>query len=530
MKPDRTTPQIERCAIAETDSIASEGQTFDRIIRLGLYDDCGVNLEMSEILRVFIRRFYFSLPPEQFSEGIDLRVNRAEAKVAVTGPVAFHLCLPWRVGPSVKTLDAGEFAGGFGNDFAITTLVIMRDHGVGVSLRICGTVLQFFFETVAVGEQTVRELCCGVGAPDVANGGQGTELVLSNCSATVLESFEQAKQLFRYDGNPTFGACLGADPQRGLYCYRSACNKGAVFYRHQKRAGYDLPFIFCHDAELKGVLAERDRRDLDRREVKNVVAKVVEVLDAHTIKFLVKKDLRPFWKKGHPLLAALADRWCSIFARNPRSVISFPEDHLVKCAWSIDDDALGAGKALCHYRLHCFGMPTVVEWKRRLYQAQLREPDEIEEALLSVLLEAYKVLFRFPLKHRTLRVFVPAHDSDECDSALSGTRTLAINENTLREEFADAFAAFLDGEINVCVWEGREVFANQRILTLRQTVKHRHLLDPFEKRWATIQTQRSDDKNSRPRKKPGGLRRDAWDCIARAETSRPHKDGMDENA
>jgi hypothetical protein len=338
----KSSPQAKKRSSPKT-SITKADKNV-RVHRLNLHDTYDVSWDVTKVARDFLQNFYDSVPASDFSREVTIDVNRQEKSVRLQGPTVFDVEYLLRIGVSTKTHQADRYAGQFGEGFAIATLVVMRDYGVDVIARADTWKAEFFFEGVSIGQGNARELCCNV--HDDGDRLVGSEVVLSKCPASVLSAFEESRKLFRYDGNPLFGEVLGESPGQGLFIYRSTTSQGAVFYRRQKRSDYNLPYVICHDREIKTIRTERDRGDLQAKEVREAVKKSVNCLSGETIERLIQNDLRSLWEKGHPFITALGDKWGALYGWRGKKV-EFPDDFVAKSDWHDDKDAESFGLTLC---------------------------------------------------------------------------------------------------------------------------------------------------------------------------------------
>lgn len=454
--------------------------------RLNLHDTYTVEWDVTKMSREFLQNFYDSVPASRFNEAIRIKVDRSAQTVALSGPAEFDLDYLLRIGASSKTHQHDEYAGQFGEGFAVATLVIMRDHGVEVTARVSSQLAEFFFDTVTVGGKSVRELCCRIRPIVAAGRAGGNEVTLCHCPASVMQAFEEGRKLFRYDGNPLFGKLLGKTESRGLFIYRSTFAQGAVFYRRQKRADYDLPFILCHDPDLKGISTDRDRSDLQAKDLRKIVGECVNCLGGDVITSIVTEDLQGQWQEGHTFLTALAARWVQLYGYDSRKRIRFPDTYLAKSGeWEADREAKNAGFIVCPTVMGSFGMRTTYEWKEAKSQGKLRDPSRIENQLFKILRDTYAMLLDSPLEGRSYEVFQPEHEDDSYEG-LYGDKTLALSERALKGDFSHALAVFLHESLHAYGGDGSRTFSDELTGVVESLCKHRHELDKLEKRWIMI--------------------------------------------
>jgi len=454
-----------------------------RVHRLNLHDTYGVDWDITKVARDFLQNFYDSVPASDFSKKVTIDVNRQEGNVRLQGPTEFDVQYIVRIGVSTKSHQEDRYAGQFGEGFAIAALVAMRDHNVDVTARAGTWKAQFFFDAIRVGEKDVRELCCNVLDSDRL---EGSEVVLSKCPASVLSAFEDSRKLFRYDGNPLFGEVLGESPSLGLFIYRSTISHGAIFYRRQKRGDYKLPYIICHDREIKTIKTERDRGDLEAKEVREVVKKSVNCLSGETIMQLIMNDLRSHWEKGHNFITALSDKWISLYPW-PHKKLEFPDNYVAKFEWKSDSSTESLGLTLCASTLSCFGLITSREWLRAQAKGKLCNPNNQESKLFSILEDAYTQIVDSDLEDRMFKVFVPENEDDGFEGAY-GDKTLILKDTVLVGEFATAIAVFVHEGLHTYGYDGGRKFSDKLTKALEHMCRNRKALDRCEQNWTRIQS------------------------------------------
>lgn len=344
---------------------------------LNLHDTYDVQRDLSKVVRDFLQNFYDSLPSERFDEEVEIDVNRRSKIVTIRGPGQFDLDYLLRIGASTKSHAHDQYAGGFGEGFAIATLVIMRDYPVSVVARVGVSIAEFFFAGVMMKDQDIRDLCCRIKDNDAGDVAAGNEVVIRNCPSAVMQAFEEGRKYFRYDGNPLFGKILGKKPEAGVYVYRSTLGDGSIFYGRQRRAAFELPFIICHDRSFEDIGWDRDRSDLSKEEIRALLAYSVQCLSADVVEHLVLNDLKDLWVCGHPLITALGEYWRQMHGYSDEGRhITFPEGYLAKsnADWKSHSDAEDAGLTLCNKMMAAFGMKTTRKWAQEMAAGMLRSP------------------------------------------------------------------------------------------------------------------------------------------------------------
>ena len=470
-----------RVRTGKTKSAKSKRNTAPRIHRLNLHDSYDVSWDVTKVARDFLQNFYDSVSAESFSEDVEIDVDRRKKTVTLHGPVEFEVEYLLRIGVSTKTHQPDKYAGQFGEGFAIAALIIMRDFNVEVSARTGKSTALFYFESVSVGEGQTRELCCSIVE---AGGVKGCNVVISRCPESVLSAFEASRKLFRYDGNPLFGERLGQSPHQGLYFYRSTTENGAIFYRRQKRGDYDLPFIICHDFEIKSIQSERDRSELSAKDLRKLVEKSVHCLSGQIVEKLVLDDLRGRWEKGHPLLTSLSERWKKLYGYDGRK-LQFPEQFVAKTHWKDDREVEGLGQVLCASSLGSLGLISSRDWIRERAKGRVRDPNRKERRLFDILEESYALIFGSPLENRTYKVFVPENE-DESFEGWYGDTTLALKESLLTGDFALVFSVFIHEGLHPYGGDGSRRFSDKLTLALEQTCRQRISINRLEERWIRL--------------------------------------------
>lgn len=413
-----------------------------RTHRINLHDTYGVSWTPDKIVRDLIQNFYDSVPEEEFEKAIQIEADGRHKTVRISGPKVFDVELLWRIGVGTKTGDiSGQYAGGFGEGFAVAALQLLRNWpNLVVYTTVGNEKVTFRLEEIEVSEMRVRELVCDV---EQWPGKGGTELVLENAPAILTAIFAHGKSYFDYPQNPIFGEKLsddevGRNPERwSRFCRHETCSfcagyvasirasesessdcppavsvylsrgkTGAIFYRRQVRAHLDIPLVITCRTTLSRVGLGRDRADLNKKEIERILEHSLVTLGPDAIQKLVLDQFRPYWERGHFVLEMLSGVF-SPFGPHQMKGIEFPKGFYAR-RWQRDEavEAARAGAKLCPHYMTSFGMPDTQVFSKAAREVQKRAPrmfalegdgqpsvvaDEITG--FNILREAYEAIF-----------------------------------------------------------------------------------------------------------------------------------------
>lgn len=450
--------------------------------KLNIHDTYGIFWTDEMIARDLVQNFYDSVKSDDFAQKISIEVDRTRHKIVIKGPGLYAIEYLWRIGVGTKAGREDEFAGGFGEGFVVAVLQIMRNTSSSVHVVVGDQRASFRLEAIQVGDKVCRELVCDVTPTSKTD---GTELLIEQTSSSLCQAFEDSRIMFRYPENPLFGEIIGKDESRGIYVYKSTRKSGAIFYRYQKRAPYELPYIFCHDREIKTIKTGRDRLDLNNKEVRDVIKNTASVIPHEKIKDMVHNDLKVHWVKGHHLLSTIADIWPS----KTKSKIDFPEDFIAKWNWNYDKTAERIGKTLCVESMHKFGMMSSYDLDKKLSDSQMREPEGIEKTRFKILSDAFSAVIGTPMPNYNLQVFIP----NDVKSSLEGRycangKKIFLNQRILlNPSFSEAFSVFVHEAFHNYGIDGDPRFSDKLTWAIFQIMESRTMIDNFEKQWLDVE-------------------------------------------
>lgn len=183
----------------------------------------------------------------------------------------------------------------------------LRNWGCGVEILVGDDKLRFYFENKIIGKETTRVIYCERIKVKAIN---GTKLIISNCTSTILKEFEFGLNYFYSEANPLFGEIFADTPQKDIIIYKSSKpQEGYVFYKKLLRSKIDLPIIIvCNKPYLN--IENKIKHDRDRKAFsKDVLEALVKLVFRNFRNFELKAFfhfLKNWWVEGDKFLSLIS--------------------------------------------------------------------------------------------------------------------------------------------------------------------------------------------------------------------------------
>ncbi|MBT4482899.1 MAG: hypothetical protein HOC71_04380 [Candidatus Latescibacteria bacterium] len=272
----------------------------EEIIDTRITDHWGVNWSPMEIARDFLQNFYDDNPIN------DISIDINDSTVTVSAPAQFDYNELLYLGS-----DKGEEKiGQYGEGFKAATLNALRNHNCGLHVIVDDKDLEFFLEDKKIGQRNKMVVMCRILKTDKFI---GTKLLLTNCPQSLIDEFKFGLKHFYYENNPLFGELLAKTYEDDIFVYKSTTSEGCVFYKKLLRAKLDIPLVFVCNRTYKmidaKIIYDRDRKAFNEEVLDKYLRLVCKPI-SHHVRDIVSY-LEPWYKKGHKVLASIADsvRW-----------------------------------------------------------------------------------------------------------------------------------------------------------------------------------------------------------------------------
>ena len=151
---------------------------------------------------------------------------------------------------------------------------------------------------------------------------EGTRLILRGSSKKLARACQDGLTHFFYEGNPLIGMRRWA-PGNALAIYDSKDGQGHLFYRNLKRGEIEgIPLVLVINKPTKTIEnmigRDRDRNAFGEPVLTLAYRQVAGALKwSHEAQRVVVESARGVWERGHPLLAAIADKIRGYHWQNP---------------------------------------------------------------------------------------------------------------------------------------------------------------------------------------------------------------------
>ncbi|TFG29668.1 MAG: hypothetical protein EU532_02710 [Promethearchaeota archaeon] len=477
-------------------------QTEQIIIDTRITDQWGVDWSAMEIVRDFLQNFYDANPIN------DIKIIIKKRTVTVHAPAEFDYKSLIYLGSDKGNEDIGQY----GEGFKAATLNAMRNHHCIVHVHIKDKLLEFYFQEEEIGDTLKKVIMCRLKTVPAIN---GSKLILTNCSAEIVEEFKFGLNYFYYPENALFGTQI-TKSRNDIFIYRSLYDdKGYVFYRKLLRSKLDVPLVIVCNRRYKSI-DEKIKHDRDRKAFNE---KVLELLLRYVLKQVwyeaIIPLLEPWWANGHMILRILSSGY-------RHQHYSFPDNYYAKHSRAeirdyemqmkvdqLEREFQKKGDIQCPGYMAKLGMKNatsiirerMAEIKRRHHTLYTRKPTELEVKALNLLKDYIKNIDSI-LTHRYSHAHYTIGDSEEIVGQLRVERSYRSNDIFLSKyfflkSFSKALAILIHEWSHIYGFDGSRTFTDALTALMAGIIKQRHHLDEIEEKWNNLSRQiRAEQGNS----------------------------------
>ena len=289
-----------------------------QMIDTNITDAWGVVWNEMETVRDFLQNFYDA------NDVADISIKIQGSEVRVSAPSTFDYQELIYFG-SDKSHDT-EKIGQYGEGWKASVVNALRNFGCRIHIVIGDKKLEFLFKEKLIGKTIKRVVFCKVTTCDPF---EGSLLVISNCTAKLIEQFKFGMGFFYYAENPFFGKKLYSTQLGSIEIYESNQDKGYVFYKKLMRATVDLPLVIVNNLSIRKVDTriqhDRDRKAFNDEVLTKMLEGTFEKIDNQALE-PVLLFLKDFWKLGHKIISTMS-KTRKYYDKYP---IQFPEEYYAK--------------------------------------------------------------------------------------------------------------------------------------------------------------------------------------------------------
>lgn len=437
----------------------------------------GVAWDEQETVRDFLQNFYDANPVD------DIKINISGDKVSIFAPAEFDYRELEYLGSDKSIRDLNPI-GKYGEGYKAALLNAMRNWNCGVEVYISDKKLRYYFKEMDIGRSQKKVIFRELSEIDPV---PGTTLIVSNCTARLIEEFKFGLNHFYYDDNPLMGNLLVKTYAADIAIYESTDKTaGYVFYKRLLRSKIELPVVIVCSKEYKNVDNKIDH-DRDR---KAFTGEVLEGLLKQIFRNFRPYELAPmlllvkdFWEKGNKHLAIIAE--CYRFKETDTMNI-FPENYYAKesipngvensffasLTFEIIDEFRNSHYICCPRYMSYFGMKTpdsvasnrLKERQSKINRIYSRELSALEKEGVDILAHFIKELSADLYKHFENARYIVG-ESDDVIGELKKSRRyneqhVFLNTVFFTFPFSDAMAILLHEWAHIYGYDGSRGFSD----------------------------------------------------------------------
>ena len=443
----------------------------------------------------------------------DVVVRQDGKDVSISGPTAFNLERLFYLGSEKGTDDIGQY----GEGFKVAATCLLRDHSVNVIAASGRDVLRLRIAEKAVRETNLYPVEYDFFESDRST--PGTVLLLQGCSVKLIKAIQQGLNHFFHENNPLLGSKRWEHYSHAFSLYDSTDGNGHVFYRKLKRGEFEgLPIVLVIDKEY-GAIEKKIRKDRDRNAFGEDVMRMFFNHFAryglrgyeHAIRIVVEKA-KNHWIKGHPLLSEVADTvshpgWSIGKGREVFADGYYAKSTTRETAEQIQFDALERkwrddGKTCLPQYFRKFGVLNAQrhlddlkgkarEEARRNHQ---RVPSRVEAEAIQLLATIMRELAPdiAAVFDRGRTSYTVAQTEALLGELRDGrgyrSREVFLAADVFTADFSEAVAVFLHEHAHIFGYDGHRGFTDALTELIETIVRHRRVMDEYEKTWDTVRT------------------------------------------
>lgn len=448
-----------------------------------------------EIVRDFLQNFYDDNRPE------DITIQIEGSTVTVLAPKSFDPNLLIYLGSDKGPDQVGKY----GEGFKAAMLNAMRNHNCTVRMITANEGLDFFFEKKVIGERERDVIMCRRSPMASTN---GSKLIISNCPPEITAEFKFGLNCFYHENNPLFGAVIATSWQEDLLVFRSTTDVGYLFYGKLLRAKLDAPLVIVCNKRYKNIdnqiEHDRDRKAFNEEVLGKCIRQVFRGIGVYRC-IAVINFLKPWWQKGHPILAALAD------AAGYNFKMDYPVEYYAKHSFR-DDDKVDfhmridemrrtfreKGWVECPHYMSDLGMKTIpviiADQDKKVTNAQINEltrrPSPHEQRALDLLIRtAHSLDSGLADKFTGARYVIGASKEiigELRKTAVRHDKCVYLTKSVFTGRFSDAVAVLLHEWSHLYGHDGSRGFTDILTDFIARSIEERNSITAYEQEWQPI--------------------------------------------
>ncbi|HMB06981.1 MAG TPA: hypothetical protein VKP69_25000 [Isosphaeraceae bacterium] len=437
----------------------------------------------------------------------EIRVDVNASDVVISAPTPFNLERLFYLGSEKDECDVGQY----GEGFKVAATCLLRDHGV-TPIAQCGTDL-LLLRIADVAVQGTALYPVQYDFYQTAEAFEGTRLILRGSSKKLARACQDGLTHFFYEGNPLIGMNRWATGN-ALAIYDSKDGQGHLFYRNLKRGEIEgIPLVLAINKPSK-TIENKIGRDRDRNAFGEPVLTLAYRQVAGALKWnreaqrVVVESARGVWERGHPLLAAIADKFhynshwpqelsAEVFGDRyyARSAPTTPTEQLEFS--KIEQQWKEQGRKPLPSYFRNFG---VIDARSHVEQLKKKADEESKRRGKRTPTEAEWIGIR--ALSRITRELAPEimavfdrgrtrYDISSSDVVLGqlrrdrqyGMRDVFLSTTLFTSDFAEALAVFLHEHAHIFGYDGSRGFTDALTELIESIIRHRDALNRHEESW-----------------------------------------------
>lgn len=486
---------------------------FEKALTSAVTTSWGVGWDEDFIARDLMQNFY-DANRAHLDQVLVKTLGSSERDIAVTSPTGFNLERLFYLGSEKGDDSVGQY----GEGFKAAAVCLLRDHGV-TPIAVSGSTAV----VLRVSQEKVKETQLSPVVYDfysLENEFPGTALILPGCSQNLCKAMKAGLSHFFYDGNELLGPLRWTS--EFFQIYDSKTPNGHVFYRNLKRGVInDIPLVLVINKEYQNI-EKKISNDRDRKAFGD------EVMDLFFDTFAKKacqysrvpekvivSAAKPIWRKGHPLLAAIAKTyltfnetmWSDADSQSVFGVSSYfakstgvGDPAMQLSVDSMEKDWLAHGQIQLPSYFRAFGLDCAVRKIQKLRADSEKEDQNknkrvatlCEKQCMDLLEEVLKslspaVLAQFRKSNTTYTVILSDKVLGELKSGLRyRSREVFLSADLFVGDFARAMATYLHEHAHIFGHDGDRGFTDALTEMFEELVRKRSEMDSFEETWNSL--------------------------------------------
>jgi len=480
----------------------------------------GVNWDEEFIARDLMQNF-FDANRDRLNQ---VRVAVARAMVSVTAPAVVELERLFYLGSEKGNDDVGQY----GEGFKVAATCLLRDHAVTPIVASGKDIAVLRLANQTVGNTALRPVEYDFYRSDREI--PGTRLLLRGCGSKLSRAMQDGLNHFFHTKNPVLGEQLWSSHDGRFSIYRSAeaNSHGHVFYRKLRRGLIeDIPVILVLEKTYES-LEKLIRNDRDRNAFGESLLKVFYRNFARGMgqwcgvgQAVIVNLAKDLWKRGHPLLAELADsrgHWPEDLRQKTFGDRFYCRSQYVDPAMRLECDTVEErwqreGREELPAYFSSFGVISAAAHLNEMRKQALQESRKRDQRLPS-----RGETTAIQILSRILRELAPAvmaiFDSGTLHYTVAATdvllgqlkqgrgykaREIFLAERVFVTDFAEALAVFMHEHAHIFGCDGGRGFTDALTELLETLIRNRQLLDEYEAAWMKAREEVETERKEKPK-------------------------------